>query len=182
VAWRCWSRKTVFQTGSWRRSAPPAELSQILKFFEGYLFGLVLAAVGVGGAWAHSLHSPARRIPEREEEQDPCVAEEGVCGAGLELAVDFEVGEHERLGIGVALERNRSLSPHGAVCTVAADEVPGLELLGRAVPAAEGAGDGRGVLPERDQLEASFDADVLGGEMLVQERFGLGLGMNSRNG
>jgi hypothetical protein len=62
------------------------------------------------------------------------------------------------------------------VCTVAADEVPGLELLGRVVPAAEGAGDGAGLLPERDQLEASFDADVLGGEMLVQERFGLGLG------
>src|SRR4029453_14778705 len=106
--------------------------------------------------------------PEREEEQDPCVAEEGVCGAGLEVAVDFEVGEHERLWIGVALEPNRGLSAHGAACAVAADEVPGVKPLGRAVPTAEGAADGAGVLPEPDQLEASFDVDALGGGSLVQ--------------
>jgi hypothetical protein len=146
-----------------------------LQLRQRRLVRLDLAVTSGGGRWPHALHSPGRRRAEREEEQHSLGAQEGVRCARLELSVDLQVGQRERLRVGAALEGDSCRPPDGAVSTVAADQVPGAYVLGCAILAAQCAGDLVGADREREQLDAAFDLEAVGDEDLVQDRLGLGL-------
>ena len=58
---------------------------------------------------------------EREEEEHAGLAEEGVRDVALQVAVDLEVCEHERLRVGAAFEGDAGAVANAAVGAVAAD-------------------------------------------------------------
>lgn len=87
-------------------------------------------------------HPPGGRGAEGEEEQQAGGGHEGVRGARLQ-SVDLQVGQQERLRVGVPLEGDARLGAHGAVGTVAADDVAGPQGLLAAVAVPQPAGDVR---------------------------------------
>jgi hypothetical protein len=130
---------------------------------------------GVLAARAHAHDPPGRRPAERKEQQDPLAPEEGMGGAALERSIDLEVGEHERLRVGAALERDARSFPNRAVGAIAADDVAAAHLLCASVGAAQRAGDSVIVRREADELDAALDRHSARREMLVQDRLCLGL-------
>ena len=105
-----------------------------------------------------------------------------MCGVAFEVAVNLEVGEYERLRVGAALERDPGEATHAAVRAVAANQVADAQPLGGSILMAERACHLPFFRCERDQLHAPLDVDSLGSQVLVQDRFGLGLRVKSRNG
>jgi hypothetical protein len=77
-----------------------------LQVRERGLERLLLVLVGARHRGPHAGHAPGRGPAERKEEQHPRSSDEDVCGAALQFAVDLEVGEHERVRVTSALERN----------------------------------------------------------------------------
>jgi hypothetical protein len=83
--------------------------------------------------------------------------------------------EYERLRVGAALERDPGEATDAAVGAVAASHVADTELLGGPILMAERAGHLPFFRCEPDQLHAPLDGDTTGSQVLIQDRFGLGL-------
>jgi len=139
---------------------------------------VVLAAIVAAGRWPHADHAPGRRPAEREAEQHPGRPREHMDAAGLQAAVDLEVGEHEGARVGGTPEGDAGEVAHGAVGAVAADQVAGSHPLGPAVVVAQRADQLLVVLVGVDagQLHAPLDGDATRGQVLAEHGFGLGLG------
>jgi hypothetical protein len=119
--------------------------------------------------------SPARRTAEGEHEQQAVIAQVGVDGSRART-VGFEVGQHERLRIRRACERDAGELADGAVGAVAPNDVVGLDLLGVPVAVAQRAGDVIRVLGEPEQLDATLDPRSAGDEVVAEDGLGLCLG------
>ena len=138
-------------------------------------FGRLLVLGGAGDGRTHADHAPARRPAQREEEQHPARANEGVRCPAFEVAVDLEVAECERLRVRPAFERDPGETADAAAGAVAAGEVAGTEVLDAPVLMAKRAGDvffGRCVV---DELHAPLHLEAASSQVLVQHRLGLGL-------
>jgi hypothetical protein len=80
-----------------------------------------------------------------------------MAGPTLELSVELEVGQHERLRVRPTLERDtRSLATR-AVCPIAADEIAAAHMFRPSVIRAKRAGDFLAVGREADELDATLD-------------------------
>jgi hypothetical protein len=94
----------------------------------------------------------------------------------LQFAVHLQVAEDERLRIGATFERDAGAVANAAVGAVAADQVARVQPLRRFVAMPQGAADSVLAGLELDELDAPLDVDALLGQVLVQDRLGLGLG------
>jgi len=90
----------------------------------------------------HAYHPPRRRLAEWEEERNGARGHERVDAARLEIPVGFDVAQKERLGIGVALERDVGEMSNGAVRAVTANQVAAAHVFLAAVDVPDHAGDG----------------------------------------
>src|SRR5262245_46051797 len=90
-------------------------------------------------------------------------------------AVCLHVAEHEVLEVGVAQEWNDGPLTHGAVSTVAADEVPRSNVFLDSVGASKDGVDTVVVHRDVHELDATFHAHAPRCEVSPEKRFGLGL-------
>ncbi|MDQ0746123.1 hypothetical protein QF034_000354 [Streptomyces africanus] len=102
-------------------------------------------------------------------------------GARLQ-SVDLQVGQQERLGVGVSLESDARSVAHGAVGSVAADDVAGPHRLLAALPMAQAAGDVLALRLGAHQLRAPLDGDVPCGEAGREDRLRLRLREEEQEG
>src|SRR5262249_27226615 len=106
---------------------------------------------------SHADDPPGRRRSQWEKHRDAAGARERVDGVGFERAVGFDVTEHEVLRIASALERESCTFSDGTVCTVAAEQVRGIEVLVASVGMPEDTRNAPVMLLERNELDAAFD-------------------------
>jgi hypothetical protein len=95
--------------------------------------------------------------------------------AAREFSFNLEVGQHERLRVGPAFERDARSFANRAVCPIAADEIAAAHLLRTSVDAAQRARDFLAARRKADELDAALDRPASRREMLVQDRLRLGL-------
>jgi hypothetical protein len=98
-----------------------------------------------------------------------------MCGVAFQGAVYLEVGEHERLRVRAAFERDPGEATDAAARAVAASQVAGAKLLSGPILMAKRAVHVLFFRCERDELHTPLDVDAAGSEVLVQHRLGLGL-------
>jgi len=84
-------------------------------------------------------HSPRSRPPEREEHSETILSEKEMPRVGDDSTVDFDIPEHERLWVDIALEGDSGCLPNEAMRPIASGHKGRAESLFAAIAVQQGA-------------------------------------------